>query len=410
MLWTDDRLPMPSLWHAVFAVLLLSVGAVARADSMRFVPPDPTAHTAIDAIVSGRWSDSCVPIASDVSIAGSTITLHMVPSGMICAAAVTAYRSTVHLGVVRPGTYTVTAVVPRLARGESELAKQTLVVRDSDTLDISPYAIPTTGGRVQVAAKTATNITIDGVAATFKQFGSVVFVDAPPHAPGAVDVAVVQGTRTNVAKAALIYYDPNDADPVLFEPILFPIAFEGAGASGTQWITENSVWVGAMTFRDAIQTGLIRNDSQPWGKVLYARRNSASPSSLTLFASRYREVSRQPDNPGIEVPVVFERDFRDSRLWFTNAPVGTNLTATLNVWSLDAVSDITYSAGLTPIRVPTAKVPGTNLYFGSAAITQQTGNLVEVGSETSLPRIWAMITYTNSTTPHEVTIVTSHQQ
>jgi len=411
MLWTDDRLPMPSLWHAVFAVLLLFVGAVAGAQTMWLDPPNADQHTPVDAIVSGRWIDDCVPVVSDVSIAGSTITVRLVANTFGCLFVTTPYRNIVHLGVLPPGKYTVIAMMNTTTRGRSELARRTLVVRDVDTLHVSPYAITTAGGRVQIDAKSPTNITIDGVPAKFTFAGDAAFVDAPPHAAGAVDVAVMQGTATLVAKSALIYYDPHDADPALFEPILFPLALEGIDEFGSRWTTESSVWVGSIAFRDPIVTGRLPNVSQPWGQVLYARREPAGTFhlALTLFSSRLRELSKQPYSAGTEVPIVRERDFRDQRLWFLNAPVGTNLRATLRVWSLDPDDDVSYSAALSPIHVPLSKVPGTSLYFGSVDITKQTGNLVRVGSDSGLPRIWAMITYVDNDT-QQVTIATPHQE
>jgi len=396
----------------VFALLLLFVGVVAGAQTMWFDPPNADQHTPVDAIVSGRWIDDCVPVVSSVSTSGSTITVRMTADGTGCTFVGTAYRNVVHLGIVAPGKYTVVATVRSAFRStvENEIARRTLVVRDTDTLLISPYAIPTSGGSFELQVKSPTNITIDGVATRFSFVGDTASVVAPPHAAGAVDVAVMQGTTTRVAKSALLYYDPHDADPALFEPILYPLALEGPDAFGSRWTTENSVWVGAIKFRDPIATGRLPNVSQPWGQVLYARREPAGTfhTSLTLFSSRVRELSH-PYSAGTEVPIVRERDFHDSRVWFLNAPVGTSLRATLGVWSLDPDDDVDYSASLSPIHVPLVKVPGTNLYFGSVDVTQQTGNLIRVGSDTGLPRIWAMITYVDSDT-QQVTIVTPHQE
>ena len=397
--------------RAAFALLLLSIAQVAAAEVMWFEPPDPTAHTPVDVIVKGRWFDTCVPSGSDVSIAGSTITIRMAPSGSGCVTQIWPYQNIVHLGAVPPGKYTVIARLTSPVRGRTELVRRTLVVRDADTLSIAPYAIPTGGAQVQMNVKAPTLIAIDGVPARFSFAGDVAVVDAPPHAAGAVDVTVMQGTTTTVAKAAMIYYDPNDGDPVVFEPILFPIAFEGPGALGSRWTTENSVWLGAMQFRDPVVTGFLPNGTQPWGRVLYARREPPGTfhPNLTLFSSRIRELTRQPYSTGTEVPVVREHDFRGERLFFLNAPVGTNLRVMLRVWSLDPVSEVTYNDGANLAPVPMARVPGTNLYFGARDVTARTGTLVAVGSDTDMPRIWAMITYTDNDT-QQVTIVTPHQQ
>src|SRR5262249_16729350 len=163
---------------------------------------------------------------------------------------------------------------------------------------------PTTGGTVTLTASSPLLVMIDGVPVKFTFFHDAVSVTAPPHAAGAVDVAVVQGARTLVAKAALIYDDPHEGNSMFFEPILFPMAMEGSDAFGSRWTTENSVWVGDTVFRDPLKTGRLPNISQAWGQVLYARREPAGTfhTSLTLFSSRLRELSRQPYSAGTEVP------------------------------------------------------------------------------------------------------------
>src|SRR5437763_1604205 len=59
------------------------------------------------------------------------------------------------------------------------------------------------------------------------------------HAPGPVDVGVtfLDGT-TYVAKNIFRYYDRNTFDPAVFEPVLVPVFFSGAGAYGAQWVSE----------------------------------------------------------------------------------------------------------------------------------------------------------------------------
>src|SRR5205823_3285303 len=135
---------------------------------------------------------------------------------------------------------------------------------------------------------------------------------------------------TVTSKAALIYYDASAADPAVFEPILFPLSFEGPGAFGSQWTTESFLYAngaGAF-FRDTlpcsgcstsftIGTKQLINDGNPWGHVLYAMRGTAG--SLVM-ASRIRDTSRQSQTAGTEVPVVRESDFR-AQLRFLNTPV-----------------------------------------------------------------------------------------
>lgn len=369
----------------ILAALLL-LPPFTAAHAIRFTPPNPTTHTSIDATAVGTWPDGCVPQPGGVDRAGSTITLHVVSSDGPCPAVITSYSTTFHLDLVPAGSYTVISFDDR---GSKELARQTLIVRDAETLALKPYAVPITGGKYSV--------------------GGVV-VDAPPHAAGTVDVVANGKTAT----AALIYYDPAEADPAVFEPVVFPSTFEGPGALGSQWTTENFIELGASMssfFRDPVAGGRLANDSQPWGRVLYAMRDTIDD---TTFASRIKDLSRQSQSAGTEVPVVRERDFRARTLRFLNIPSDDHSRLTLRVWSLDDAPLIFGVDGRAipfPIPlIPMTKIPGTTLFFGSADITSRlrsgTQNAVVSTpfSSTPRPRIWGMISITNNDT-QQVTIL-----
>lgn len=432
---------MPSrLRIPILCSFLLLVTAVASAETIRFDPPNPTGSRSVDAIISGVWRDACLPVVKSVVIDQTTITLHLdatVPMGVLCAQSTGPYSRTFHLGILPPGGYTVILVADARATS-TELTRVPLIVRDSETLTISPYAVPTSGGPIGLANPfytAAASLTIGGVTvpANSDVDGSL-FANAPPHAPGVVDVEVKANLCTLIcadvtSKAALIYYDPAEADPAVFEPILFPLSFQGPGAFGSQWTTESflSSSGSAAYFRDALPCGgctstftlggkQLSNDGNPWGHVLYALRGTIDTLD---FASRIRDTSRQTITAGTEVPVARERDFR-ARLRFMNIPVDPKYRVTLRLWALGDYPQ--YIAGIDAVPalqngISLTRIPGTSMWFGSADVTSMiklasgspTNLLVapSPGGTASLPLappIWGMLSITNNDT-QQVTIV-----
>jgi len=429
-----------------FLVLLslLFLVSFAAADTINFDPPNPTVSHSVDAIVSGLWNNGCVPPAKSVAVAGSTIALTLdanLPPGVGCLTAVTPFAALFHLGILPAGSYTV-IVVSETAGVVTERARATMVVRDSETIRFLPYAVPVTGGRIaflNLAALPGNTVTIDAV--TVRVGGPTEAppsFDAPPHAPGAVDVIVDLGTSTVTAKAALIYYDPASTDPAIFEPILFPVSFQGPGALGSQWVTENFISSDTTAFfRDrlpccgSIITGSTQllNNTNPWGHVLYAIRGTTD--SLTL-ASRIRDTSRQAQTAGTEVPVVRERDFR-SRLRFINIPVDSRYRVMLRLWAIGdgpfgnnppffaAVPVSLLSTEVPFLPISMTKIPGTAMSFGSIDVTSvltrslANPNTLQVypsgyrsdAVALAFPRIWGMLSITNNET-QQVTIISPH--
>jgi len=416
--------------RTALAILLFALAVPLFAETIRFDPPAVTAHRAVDAIVSGNWPSGCFPSVSGVVVDGSTIVLHLnaiPPPGVFCSQSAGPYVRTFHLDVVPPGSYTVMAVADRGNGISTELARAPLAVRDRETLSIQPYAVPSGGGPIVVGNPfflAAATLTIGGVTVpAISEVDGTLIANAPPHAPGAVDVTVNNIAGAVTAKAALIYYDPASADPAVFEPILFPLSFQGPGAFGSQWTTESFLLPGtAAYFRDPIpcapcqtDTGMrLANDGNPWGHVLYALRGTADTLDLN---SRIRDTSRAAQTAGTEVPVVRERDFR-ADVRFLNVPVDPRYRTMLRVWSL---GDYQYIASFNQIPVqnvllPLTRIPGTAMWFGSIDVTSRlllstsTPVIVDVhpAFPTTLPApIWGMLSITNDDT-QQVTIISPH--
>jgi len=416
------------------ALLLLS--SIASAETIRFDPPNAIAHHSVDAIVNGVWSDGCVPSLKNLTVAGTTITLHLnaeVPPNVACYQSLTQYTQTFHLEVLPAGAYTVIAVADR-GPTSTELARVPLIVRDTETLRLFPYAVPSTGGQFGLENPfylAAATLTIGGVTVPANSnVDGALLADAPPHAPGAVDIVVNSTAGTVSSKAALIYYDPAAADPAVFEPILFPLSFQGPGAFGSQWTTESFITASgsASYFRDAlpcagcssmISTGTkqLANNSNPWGHVLYAMRGTIDSVD---FTSRIRDTSRQSQTAGTEVPVVRERDFR-GQLRFENIPVDSRFRTMLRMWSLGTYPQfiVLVEPGINIVApLSVTLIPGTSMYFASADVTsllpQAKTNPVRVTiypsgypsylSPVLFPKIWGMLSITNNDT-QQVTIV-----
>jgi hypothetical protein len=422
--------------RTAIAIVLITLAPALFAETIRFDPPAVTAHHSVDAIVSGVWPDGCVPSVKNVALNGSTIRLHLNANhpGVFCTQLVSPYTRLFHLDVLPAGVYTVVAVADQ-GDTVTELVRTQLVVRDAETLAITPYAVPTSGGGIVISNSFFANpsLVIGGVSvpASYDVDGLLI-AKAPPHAPGAVDVIDYQGICAGIcekaaANAALIYYDPSAADPAVFEPIVYPLSFQGPGAFGSQWTTESFIHASspAAFFRDGLpcngcsnsiqfDTKQLTNDSNPWGHVLYAMRGTTG--SLDL-ASRIRDTSRQSQTAGTEVPVVREHDFR-AQLRFLNVPVDSRYRATLRVWSFGN-SPLTVLVDSTPAQQlwpPLTGIPGTTMWFGSIDVTTlltlASGNpaslmVTPIASPQLSPPIWGMLSVTNNDT-QQVTIISPH--
>jgi hypothetical protein len=411
---------------------LLLFAAFASAETIRFDPPNPTGSRSVDAIITGVWPNACLPRVKSVVITATTITLHFdasVPLGVLCAQSTGPYTRTFHLGIVPPGGYTV-ILVADAGSTSTELARAPLIVRDAETFTIVPYAVPITGGTVSITniVEFPGMVTIGGATVPLLIGGDIPpRADAPPHAPGAVDVTINTGLTTT-SKAALVYYDPAAADPAVFEPIVFPVSFAGPGALGSQWLTENFIYAtGQAFFRDPLpcahcsqsplsgSTQLI-NNGNPWGHVLYAMRGTTDALS---FASRIRDTSRQSQTAGTEVPVVREGDFR-TVLRFLNVPTDARYRVTLRFWSLADFPQFIAVVNSSPViqqqPMTVSKIPGTSMWFSTIDVTPllATSNgspttVTVLGASGQLvpPPIWGMLSITNNDT-QQVTIITPH--
>jgi hypothetical protein len=425
----------PRLRISLLFSFLLLLATFVSAETIRFDPPNPTGSRSVDAIITGFWPSGCLPIVKSVGMSGSTIILHLdatVRPGAGTCPVPSSYTRTFHLGILPPAGYTV-ILVADAGTTSTELARAPLIIRDAETFNIFPYAVPTTGGPIgirNVFFVSGATVTIAGVTVPANSnVDGLLFVDAPPHAPGVVDVTVSSPSSIVTSNAALIYYDPAAADPAVFEPILFPVSFQGPGALGSQWLTESLIYAGDSQafFRDPLPcTGCSRslnigssqllNDGNPWGHVLYALRGTTSALD---FGSRIRDTSRQAQTAGTEVPVVREGDFR-GQLRFLNVPADARYRVTLRLWALGDFPQFIVVVNSTPViqqqPMTVSNIAGTSMWFGSMDVTPlltasngSPTQVTVVAASSSLipPPIWGMLSITNNDT-QQVTIVSPH--
>ncbi|HXH36999.1 MAG TPA: hypothetical protein VNN08_00080 [Thermoanaerobaculia bacterium] len=401
--------------------------SIAAADSIRFDPPVATGHTSVDAILS-VISGGCPVFDQDVTVTGTTVTLrvNMIPPPGIggCGGNVGPLTSTLHLGVLSPGVYDVV-----LLRDTFPSARAKLIVRD-DSLTAAPFAVPTTGGEFHVLRRFDTTgrvvVLVDGREATFvfsETAGDV--YQAPPHAPGTVDVSVASSSTNRTAVAALTYFDrAAPPDPALFEFILFPTAYAGPGSFGSLWTTDNYLAPGLepVRFRDTIpclvcstdlltmETPLL-HDNNPAGIVLFALRGM---TSQLMAGSRISNTSGVSSNQ-IEVHVVRENEFRDRGMYFLDVPIDLHSRVLLRAWAI-ADAPVTVS-GNTPDHslLRFVPVPGTPLAFATLDLTSYIYQLPGRNDNAFIYfpralgrdlRMWGMITVTNNDT-QKVTIISS---
>ena len=254
----------------------------------------------------------------------------------------------------------------------------------------------------------------------------------PPHAVGIVAITVVDNGGTLRALGSFVF------EPKL-EPILIPIALKPIDAAyGTRWASTISV------YNDSDESipiereicyffGSPRVCSQPARRVaphasldIEPRSNwPAEPAMFVLtpadqadhlhFTVRLHELSRSPNGPGTQIPVVRERDFQRTQVWLTAVPNTLGYRSTLRVFSdsLDVTVRVRDEATgeLLLERSNSRWIPTDTGTFGTATFTDlltadsvRSHAKVRIEAQSSRP-VWALLTLTENDT-QEVQIFT----
>jgi hypothetical protein len=443
--------------------LLFAVAGVARGQSgveIRIDPPAPTSRTPLSATISGLWGDGCPPQApAVVSVSGGTIRIsfsvsqHPCPILPILPLVGVEYRATAFVGLVPPGRYRVIADLPNTSIGT--IAETDIFVRDAEaTVRVEPSVIMTTGARVVIYAPTLSGCppNVSPCQPPIVEFNGVrsdeVFVSnnyivatVPATDVGPIDVVVRTFDGTYSAEDALVRAPAaGNYEPSLFDRILVPVLSAGPGAFGSQWTTD--VWVenanehDVMFFRSAFQAGpcasplgcpvplaatevrKIEFGQWPSGLYLFPPRGSAAELRINALV---RDLSRQGDALGTEIPIVREDDFRN-RIILLNVPSDSRFRVALRIYAHPTTRPIQI-----PLRIyrmngdePIVErsmtlLPPTNPAYEPSNVT--IGDIltqfqipsadpmwIEIGGSPVSPEIWAFAAITNNTTQH-VTVI-----
>jgi len=421
------------------ALLLFALAsAFPSSAQILFSPVAPDSGSSITARVFGAWCGIRDP---EVTVSGNKIDIMVLSAGGVCIATYPTPVAYAQLGQLPGGVYDVTV------RGVAAQASATLVVRDTRQIRLTPRGAPT-GGNVNVELSSVTGNPLEQLAPDSLlrvQFGDgplqqtlvlarTVVVKSPPHSAGTVDVKLVAERRDGTtevlvnARAAFTYYDNNEPpDRSIFEPLLFPVAYEGPGAFGSRWTTEN--WVGtdiygpAKYFHSAACTACpnplqgrarLEPTSSASGLVLWPARGSMATIGAS---SRARDLSRQSENAGAQVPLARESSFAEEHR-FPDLPIGEHSRAMLRVWVLDERSTIPFPSTPISVRIEigagyrdialTASSPPSGLLFGVSDVTdllQKAGGVsAEARVRSGRYRNWGIISVTNNET-QQVTII-----
>jgi hypothetical protein len=416
------------------AIALSLVTTIAVADTIRFDPPNPTSRTPVTAHLIGNFSACTSPTVTRngriVSITLGSCMLPLQPPVVDLP---------VDLGLVEAGVYDVVAGFSTIliAVGEG-----TLIVQDAaPPFQVMPNVAAFAGDEITLSGHdlilcaggscTTPGVKFGGVVASqISATADRITVHAPQHDPGPVDVTIDRGGSV-LRSTAAFYYTPKDRspDPAFYEPVLFPVAFNGAGAFGTLWNTdiqlrnENdyalAIWPLSAFNRCVIFECNMLIDPHstrttvtniPGGLVVFIPRQAMPKIHFGLLV---RDLSRQAEALGTEVPVVREKDFFDRPLELLNVPTDPRFRVTLRVYELGP------TAGLSLVIRPLATdevLVSTNIFpVGFAQVADLVVTYPQLAGKGPLritltplfpagPTLWGFVSVTNNETQHVTTI------
>ncbi|HEX8155165.1 MAG TPA: IPT/TIG domain-containing protein, partial [Thermoanaerobaculia bacterium] len=286
--------------------------------------------------------------------------------------------------------------------------------------------------------------TIGGQPATLVRVVSPneIVVRAPNLAVGFHDVVVRMGDETYRRNAAYHFFDYTaPAHEAFFEPVLLPVLFKGPGAFGSQWDVEATIrnaneyplstphasWFDVLCMpvceqrTPANTTRRSQKSNAPYGAIELIPRQAAP---LVSYGLLIRDLSRQSEALGTEVPVVREHELYSRAYSLVNVPTDSRFRTSLRVYALQPA--MTTSVG---VRIST--MDGTLLVDEQLLVPKERDDRTEPayvlvpdilarwpqlagkGSVTielvpggghGAPKSWAFASVTNNTTQH-VTVI-----
>ena len=273
--------------------------------------------------------------------------------------------------------------------------------------------------------------------------GDQVSVVTPAHAPGVVDVVIT--TRAGqVLTLPRAFTFNSESNPVAgWERVLIPVAVkQNAGNFGSLWTTDMSVFNAGTTpadVKDCIVDFCAYTPAPtlpvPAGSVrqLDYRNPFHEPAAILWvptaqigqlrFAARFRDLSKQSESYGNELPVVRESDMTTGPLHLLDIPTNPAFRVNLRLYDIDGRRDndveirvVAMNAEETlfyglPVRLNRiVEQPGEFYGFAAVSLDQILATsrfpFVRIEARASNPatRLWGFVTVTNNAT-QQVTVV-----
>jgi hypothetical protein len=439
----------------LFAVFLSWAAAAASAQTVAdvaFTPPALDSHSALTAVISGNTS--CLLNVGKAVVSGATITITVTrPPLLPCGPFSLPWSGSLFIGTLAPGRYDVVTV----SNGQT-LDRRSIVIADADApIRVEENAGPTVGFQgVSILPVNVLfccgqpEVTFDDVQASVSSATvDRIAVTPPPHAAGAATVKVAfPGGLTYTAIGGFRYVDlQGPVDRAAYETILIPLVFAGKGAFGSDWTTD--LWAynssghsitqlngpfqlyvcivgpclqaieshATVRYRDAATVPYAH------GRLMYVPR-AGGPG--LQFGLRIRDLTKQADALGTEIPVVRESDLRAGAFSLLDIPADGRFRSKLRIYSIGGtaqsvdvristmdtnanVAPVTFSLNLSARTDVLPAYAETDLELILSTLGQPPPYRVEVSprSPNGIPSYWGFITVTNNQTQH-VTVVTPH--
>ncbi|HYK02731.1 MAG TPA: hypothetical protein VE974_13315 [Thermoanaerobaculia bacterium] len=414
-------------------IVYLFFSLVAAAQSVSIFPAGPTTRTPIyvSALVQ-----RCDEPQSSVQVVGSVIKVHF-DNRTFCDPPFSDFYTARIPGLLPAGEYRL-----EVSTNTTAATVTTFIVRNAEpqAFTAHPFAVPATQLapiKVRLVSpeplctpnSTACRVSVDGVEALDERVDEEghVWFTAPQHAPGLANVTIDNGPRAVTVPNALYYFSLNAAPDIsIFERILFPMLTEVSGVNGSLFRTEVAISNPKRWFVETF------NEIVPFVCIDYPCGNRLSPGELVkfsggdyprgvalltprdaapelAFALRARDVSRQAEGYGTEIPVVRESEMYVSRpIALLGVPVSSGYRAKLRIYS--------FSPGAASVRVQngtgvlvelkrtcSGKSCASTPWYGEYDLPAGTAPRVNVFVEAIGPA-WAFITVTNNETQQITTI------
>ena len=343
------------------AVLTALVSAVSAQGALSVFPLAPTSA---DPVTLHVPSHGCSIRTENVTRTGNSIAVTL-QSGR-CPSPPLPGVVPVSLGTLPAGRYHVEVTYDDLQEGPLDF----IVLEASPKVTVRPFVVPTNTRGFHIRFTFADDFDLCGgdpvVCAFTIDIGGVKYTsrDLVPHqhgfvlnapnqlAQGLYDIKITNAKGTTTIPAAIYFQAPGGApDPAIFERVLFPVLFRSGGTGGSEWRSEAVISNPTdVTIENANSIEPIVCIDYPCGERLEpgARRAFSGeqfPQGVALmvprseadnlaFGLRVRDVSRDADNFGTEIPVVREAEMvRNGELTLLDVPLDPRYRTKLRIYT-----------------------------------------------------------------------------